>query len=332
MQLTNYTFFNPKNHLYTNPIKSLHGYGLEYSFAFNGQEKDDEVSGAGNIMTATFWEYDARLGRRWNLDPKPNVWESEYSVMGGNPICMRDVNGDKWKEEKDCKTAKNLNDKLEKKKNSYVKSADKLEKRAANAGRNGNSEKAADLGKRAAEQRRGQTEMANSQSDIKALETSSVTFTFGGLDSDGNADTHMDASGTIVLGGEIDADRIHEIKHGFQAIWGNTKQNLPDALGNLSVQQSDINDERSAYIAQYFFDPSSVTNIGNKSTITLVNFTYLDITNQYVFDMYFIKNGNKNYRYFDDLGKYKEKNRLVPGTPAFKESILVNKVGIPFIK
>ncbi len=66
-----------------------------YRFGFNGQEKDDEVSGAGNSMTATFWEYDARLARRWNLDPKPNPWESHYSVMGGNPICYNDKLGDK---------------------------------------------------------------------------------------------------------------------------------------------------------------------------------------------------------------------------------------------
>jgi len=58
---------------------------ITYLFSFNGQERDDEIAGAGNIMTATFWEYDARLGRRWNLDPKPQVNISDYSVMGDNP-------------------------------------------------------------------------------------------------------------------------------------------------------------------------------------------------------------------------------------------------------
>lgn len=37
-----------------------------YRYAFNGQERDDEIAGQGNIMTAEYWEYDARLGRRWN--------------------------------------------------------------------------------------------------------------------------------------------------------------------------------------------------------------------------------------------------------------------------
>ena len=58
-----------------------------YRFGFNGQEKVDEISGVGNHNTALFWEYDTRLGRRWNLDPKPFPWESQFSVMGDNPIC-----------------------------------------------------------------------------------------------------------------------------------------------------------------------------------------------------------------------------------------------------
>ena len=65
-----------------------------YKYGFNGQEKDNEVSGSGNTNTAAHWEYDTRLGRRWNLDQviKPN--ESGYSTFSGNPIVMGDPNGD----------------------------------------------------------------------------------------------------------------------------------------------------------------------------------------------------------------------------------------------
>jgi RHS repeat-associated protein len=74
----------------------------EYRFAFNGQEKDDEVAGAGNTMTAEFWEYDARLGRRWNLDPKPQISLSDYSCLGNNPLRYIDPKGDdKYKVDKD---------------------------------------------------------------------------------------------------------------------------------------------------------------------------------------------------------------------------------------
>ena len=65
-----------------------------YRYGFNGQEKDDEVAGAGNSMTAMFWQYDTRLGRRWNLDPKPNPSISQYATFANNPIWFSDPNGD----------------------------------------------------------------------------------------------------------------------------------------------------------------------------------------------------------------------------------------------
>jgi hypothetical protein len=43
-------------------------------FWFNGQEKDDEVSGVGNTMTTEFWEYDGSLKSKCNLNPKIYVW------------------------------------------------------------------------------------------------------------------------------------------------------------------------------------------------------------------------------------------------------------------
>jgi RHS repeat-associated protein len=64
-----------------------------YRYGFNGQEKDDEVAGNENINTAQFWEYDCRLGRRWNLDPfvKPNG--SNYSGLLNNPLINIDPLG-----------------------------------------------------------------------------------------------------------------------------------------------------------------------------------------------------------------------------------------------
>jgi YD repeat-containing protein len=65
-----------------------------YRFGFNTQEKDDEVYGAGNLNTAEFWEYDTRIGRRWNVDPKPNVSVSPYATFENNPIWKNDIKGD----------------------------------------------------------------------------------------------------------------------------------------------------------------------------------------------------------------------------------------------
>lgn len=65
-----------------------------YHFGFNGQEMDNEVSGTGNSLTAEFWQYDSRLGRRWNIDPVVKQWESPYACFSGNPIINADPNGD----------------------------------------------------------------------------------------------------------------------------------------------------------------------------------------------------------------------------------------------
>jgi hypothetical protein len=67
---------------------------LRYRFGFNTQEKDDEVYGKGNATTAEFWEYDARLGRRLNLDPQPQVCISDYSCFANNPLLNTDFEGD----------------------------------------------------------------------------------------------------------------------------------------------------------------------------------------------------------------------------------------------
>jgi len=63
-----------------------------YRYSINRQEKDRELN--ENITTAEFWEYDSRLGRRWNIDPKSTTGISSYNCFAGNPILLTDINGD----------------------------------------------------------------------------------------------------------------------------------------------------------------------------------------------------------------------------------------------
>ncbi|SDF70720.1 RHS repeat-associated core domain-containing protein [Chitinophaga filiformis] len=63
-----------------------------YRYGFNGQEHSKEIG--YNNYTAQFWEYDSRIGRRWNLDPKPTMGVSPYAVFSNNPINFSDPNGD----------------------------------------------------------------------------------------------------------------------------------------------------------------------------------------------------------------------------------------------
>ncbi|MCY7311936.1 MAG: hypothetical protein LH619_14260, partial [Chitinophagaceae bacterium] len=65
-----------------------------YRYGFNGKEKSDELDPNGSLMTAMFWEYDSRIGRRWNVDPKPTVSLSPYATFFNNPIRYSDANGD----------------------------------------------------------------------------------------------------------------------------------------------------------------------------------------------------------------------------------------------
>jgi len=76
----------------------------DYRFGFNGQEKDREIYNNESTTTAMFWEYDGRIGRRWNLDPEPQVNMSDYSCFGNNPISMVDPLGNSkdWVEKTDA--------------------------------------------------------------------------------------------------------------------------------------------------------------------------------------------------------------------------------------
>lgn len=64
----------------------------KYRYSINGQEKESELN--ENITTAQYWEYDSRIVRRWNVDPKPNTSISPYNCFAGNPVWFSDRMGD----------------------------------------------------------------------------------------------------------------------------------------------------------------------------------------------------------------------------------------------
>jgi hypothetical protein len=67
--------------------------GDAYRYGFNSQEKVDEISGSANHTTAIFWEYDSRLGRRWNIDPVIKPYESSFATFANNPLWFIDPSG-----------------------------------------------------------------------------------------------------------------------------------------------------------------------------------------------------------------------------------------------
>ena len=67
-------------------LPKRHGAVDSYRYGFQGQEKDDEINGVeGSSYTADFWQYDSRLGRRWNPDPIVKAHESPYATFKNNP-------------------------------------------------------------------------------------------------------------------------------------------------------------------------------------------------------------------------------------------------------
>ncbi|MBP5663856.1 MAG: hypothetical protein J6X16_06270 [Bacteroidales bacterium] len=64
-----------------------------YRYFFNGQEGDNEVFGETANYAAEFWQYDSRLGRRWNLDWIYKPFASNYAAFANNPIWYADPSG-----------------------------------------------------------------------------------------------------------------------------------------------------------------------------------------------------------------------------------------------
>ncbi len=62
-----------------------------YRYGINGQERSAELN--DNSYTAEYWQYDSRIGRRWNRDPIVKEYESPFATFGNNPIIYIDKDG-----------------------------------------------------------------------------------------------------------------------------------------------------------------------------------------------------------------------------------------------
>jgi RHS repeat-associated protein len=91
MQLTNFHFYNPKNYLYSKPVKGLRGYEVGYGFSFNGKENDDETQTQDYGMRI----YDYRLGKFLSVDPltKDYPFLTPYQFASNIPIRYIDLDG-----------------------------------------------------------------------------------------------------------------------------------------------------------------------------------------------------------------------------------------------
>lgn len=107
------TFWNSKNldvnyYPFGSLLPNRHGSTADYRYSMNGQEKVDEIAGEGNHTTAEYWEYDTRLGRRWNQDPRPNPSISNYACFANNPISNSDPKGDTLRVTQDLQSTSDI--------------------------------------------------------------------------------------------------------------------------------------------------------------------------------------------------------------------------------
>ena len=80
---------HPKSNPFGSSIKSR-SYSAASGFRFNTQEKDKEIYNNNNeTYTATFWEYEGRLGRRWNLELLTVTGQSSYACFRNNPMKLK---------------------------------------------------------------------------------------------------------------------------------------------------------------------------------------------------------------------------------------------------
>jgi RHS repeat-associated protein len=72
--------------------------GENYRWGFNGQEKDDEVSGAGNNLDYGARIYDGRLGRWMSVDPFTADYPvfSPYTFCKNQPTFFIDLDGNRF--------------------------------------------------------------------------------------------------------------------------------------------------------------------------------------------------------------------------------------------
>jgi RHS repeat-associated protein len=71
-----------------------------YRYGFQGQEKDDELKGAGNSVNYTFRMHDPRLGRFFSRDPLASdyPWNSPYAFSENRVIDGIELEGLEWRE------------------------------------------------------------------------------------------------------------------------------------------------------------------------------------------------------------------------------------------
>ena len=241
-----------------------------YRYGFNGQEKDNEVSGEGNSNTAEFWQYDTRLGRRWNLDPKPQISISDFATFGNNPIKFNDILGDEF-DKKSSKHVDAYEKKLGERKAEINKAMDKVEaefdKAKVGADVSG-------LVNQYKELSRSKDEVTAAENELNEMKKSPQLFKVRDNFAKGQGGVTQYKGNAVLIRFDGDFSSIgHELKHGSQFLAGDLSF---DKKTGHAGKLADLFDEQRAYQRQLALDPKSF----NRTDIKFSDITTDKVKNQ----------------------------------------------------
>jgi hypothetical protein len=249
-----------------------------YRYGFNGQEKDDEVAGTGNINTAMYWEYDTRLGRRWNLDPKSQANMSDYNCFGNSPIHFFDLFGDEFDPKSQKKVDKVKSKIAERQTQVDIQLADVSTRIDDLMHRDALSKsevkELSTLKTMASDLNMQKNELNAASAEIATLEITKQKYTIktGLFLGGGGKSTYNTKKDVFVIRLGLGANEStlgHELKHGYEFLSGEISFT---ENGRNPGYLTTIGDEVNAYKRQYAIDPervsSNMLNVNTSNNIT----------------------------------------------------------------
>ena len=235
-----------------------------YRNLFNGQEADNEVYGSGACLSAEFWQYDSRLGRRWNVDPVFKEYESPYACFAGNPIIINDKFGadtsfsDNQARQDFMKAYNTVNETI----NEITASITKYENELSTGTLTKFQTKKISNAKTNAE--KDLAEWNKLKTDFENIFTSKVKFTYtseiNDLQENENGKVLGDKSKTYGEGKEMTGVVYIAIRPGFDAFIIHENRHLNQHMSN-NIDRPVFEIEKEAYIYQRIYSYDSVQSI-----------------------------------------------------------------------
>ena len=222
-----------------------------YRFGYNGQERSTELY--SGHYTAQYWEYDSRIGRRWEQDPIKISSLSPYTCFGNNPILFNDVNGDTFEDGSKAKA--------EETKQAVNTRIGKLEKTLK---RLENKELTVEREKQIEDIKLKLTDLKQFEQEYRDMDESDQVFRLKPIYSD-ESRTSLDITGekpVIVISYFDDTNLIHEMKHGHQALGENGIFMTIDQKTAYGIL-IDYQDEIAAYRREYAFTFNGISGGAN---------------------------------------------------------------------